>query len=244
MERQRLRSTILLVSLILFPLTYYYFSPYLIVQGASEGIVAGSFFIFTLLFLASFIFGRGFCGWICPAGAEQELLCMKVREKRFKGGWRDYVKFFIFFPWIAVIFLMFVSAGGISKVLPFYQTWYGLSISGIPSAVLFVAIAGFIGGIALIAGRRGSCHMICWMSPFMILGTYIKNKLKVPSLHLRSRKEDCIHCKQCTRNCPMSLEVEQMVTDGNMNNRECILCGECEDICPKDVIKLRFGKPE
>lgn len=243
MERQRLRSTILLASLVLFPLSYYYFSPYLIIQGASEGVISGSFIIFSLLFFSSLFLGRGFCGWVCPAGAEQEV-CMKIRDRRFKGGWRDYIKFFIWVPWLSVIALMFISAGGISKLSPFYMTWYGISINSIPSVILFLLIAGFIGGLAILIGRRGSCHTICWMSPFMIIGTLMKDKFRIPSLHLRAEKENCIHCKQCTKNCLMSLEVEKMVSQGNMKNRECILCGKCVDTCPRNVISFSFSRPE
>ena len=31
-----------------------------------------------------------------------------------------------------------------------------------------------------------------------------------------------------------------MVQKENMNNPECILCGECIDVCPKKVIKYKF----
>ncbi|MGA1821343.1 MAG: 4Fe-4S binding protein, partial [Thermoplasmatota archaeon] len=94
----------------------------------------------------------------------------------------------------------------------------------------------------LIMGRRGSCHMICWMSPFMIIGSAIKNRLGIPSLHLKARKDKCIHCGKCSKNCLMSLDVEKMVASDNMTNRECILCGKCADTCPNDVISLSFGR--
>ena len=38
----------------------------------------------------------------------------------------------------------------------------------------------------------------------------------------------------------MSLEVSLMVQKENMDNSECILCGECIDVCPKKVIKYKF----
>ncbi len=50
-------------------------------------------------------------------------------------------------------------------------------------------------------------------------------------------------CHNCTRNCPMSLEVEQMVKDGSMNNSECILCGECVDSCKSKAVQYGFGNP-
>ncbi|MEJ2114412.1 MAG: 4Fe-4S binding protein [Flavobacteriaceae bacterium] len=145
---------------VLFPLIYYYFSPYLIIMGAAEGIIVGSFIAFALLFFSSLFVGRAFCGWICPAGATQEI-CMKIRDKPFKNGKKNWIKYAIWVPWITVIIVMFIQAGGIFAVDPLYQTFYGLSITSIESIVLFLVIAGLIAGIALIAGKRASCHTIC-----------------------------------------------------------------------------------
>ena len=70
--RQRIRKALLLVSLLVFPITLYYFSPALILQGAAEGIVNASAILFGLMFLSALFFGRLWCGWACPAGALQE----------------------------------------------------------------------------------------------------------------------------------------------------------------------------
>jgi len=77
----------------------------------------------------------------------------------------------------------------------------------------------------------------------MIIGTKIKNFFKWPSLHMRADSDKCVECKLCTKICPMSLEVTEMVQDGNMENTECILCGECADICTKGSISYNFGIP-
>ena len=44
----------------LFPIIYYYFSPYLIIMGASEGVVAGSFITFSAMLIGSLFLGRFF----------------------------------------------------------------------------------------------------------------------------------------------------------------------------------------
>lgn len=224
----------------LFPITYYYFSPYLIIMGASEGVISGSLITFTAMLIGSIFFGRLFCGWICPAGATQEL-CFKLNNKDFKGGKRNWIKYFIWVPWIAVITVMFVQAGGITAFDPFYQTYYGISIQDIQSIVLFFVITGLIAGIALAAGKRASCHTICWMAPFMIIGRKIRNAINLPALQLVADKNECTNCKTCSRNCPMSLDVNSMVQKEAMENSECILCANCADNCPKNAIKLTFG---
>lgn len=90
--------------------------------------------------------------------------------------------------------------------------------------------------MAFAAGKRSFCHYACWMAPFMIIGSSIRNKLGYPSLHLKGEKNKCIGCNSCTKKCPMSLEVMDMVQGENMYNNECILCGECVDACPKKAI--------
>jgi ferredoxin-type protein NapH len=240
MKRQKSRAILTVLMVILFPLFYYYLSPYLIIMGAAEGIVAGDVIAFAGLFLTSLFFGRAWCGWICPAGATQEL-CAKVNKKNFNGKKRNLIKYFIWAPWIAIIFIMFIQAGGAKAVDPLYQTWNGISIQDMTSVIMFAAIAGAIAIFALIAGKRAACHTICWMAPFMIIGRSIRNRFNWPALQLVADKNKCINCHACTRNCSMSLNVNAMVQKQSMENSECILCGRCVDGCPKGAIKYVFG---
>jgi Polyferredoxin len=90
----------------------------------------------------------------------------------------------------------------------------------------------------LVFGRRAGCHYFCWMSPFMIIGSKIKNKLNYPSLKLKADQGKCVSCNVCTKQCPMSLDVKEMVKKQDMNNSECIMCGMCVDSCNKKAIKF------
>jgi polyferredoxin len=231
----------IILMFVLFPLIYYYFSPYLIIMGASEGIVVGSLLVFVLLFVSSLFLGRAFCGWVCPAGATQEL-CTRIRDKNFKNGKKNLIKYVIWVPWISIIILMFIQAGTIVAIDPLYQTYYGISITGLESAIMFVAIAGLIAVIALLAGKRGACHTICWMAPFMIIGRKIRNSLNWSALQLEADNKKCTNCKVCTRNCSMDLDVNSMVQNQSMENSECILCGNCVESCPQGAIQYSFGK--
>jgi len=79
--RQKIRVAMILVSFFLFPATFYYLSPVLIIESTYRGIVNGSFIVFTMLFLSALLVGRGFCGWICPGAGCQEVI-MQVRNRR------------------------------------------------------------------------------------------------------------------------------------------------------------------
>ena len=237
--RQRVRKALLLLSFLLFPLTLYYFSPVLIIQGASEGIVGGSALVFGLMFVASLLFGRLWCGWACPAGALQEL-AEPVQAKRTPRR-IDWIKWAVWVPWVLLIVAMAVRSGGFRRVDPLYQLEGGVTVTQ-PYwfMIYFIVIAVFL-GLALLLGRRAGCHTICWMAPFMILGRWLRNRVKWPSLRLVAEPDKCTACQACTRGCPMSLEVSAMVQQGEMEDAECILCGTCVDGCPSRAIRFSFS---
>lgn len=242
MKRQKIRKLLLTLSFFLFPITLFYFSPYLIILGGMSGIITGSFLIFAALFLFSVIFGRAFCGWLCPAGGLQECLFPAV-DKKVKNRKVDLLKYFIWVPWLVGIIIAFATTQGINSIDFFYMTVSGISVASISGFMTYLAIIILITVLALTLGKRGMCHSICWMAPFMVLGTKLKNVLRLPSLSLKPEPNACVSCKLCTTNCPMSLPVDEMISSGNTKNSECILCGECADICPKSAIKLSFQKP-
>lgn len=236
--RQKLRQGIILISFFLFPATFYYLSPVLIVEAASYGIVNGSFVVFGLLFLSALIFGRGWCGWLCPAAGCQEAL-FKARDKKVRKG--NWVKWIIWFPWMGSIAIVAMKAGGYSSIDVFYKTVYGFSISNLPSLVAyFVVLFVLIIIPGFIFGRRSFCHHLCWMAPFIIIGRKLANKTKLTSLQLTVASEKCVHCHRCTEHCPMSLPVEAMVETRKMEHSECILCGTCADTCKEKTIELIF----
>ncbi len=245
-RRQAVRRTVLLLSFIAFPVTMNYFSPYLIIDGAFNGIVNGSLIVFASMFVGSLLFGRVWCGWACPAAGLQEPL-LKVNGRRV-GRKADLVKWLIWVPWVALIVFAVVRAGGYTSVDPLYGTVGGISLAGDASrpviaafAIYFIVVLTFF-GLALAVGRRGGCHTICWMAPFMILGRGARNRLGAwPSLRLVADSSACTACGTCTHGCPMSIDVRSNVASGSMEHSECALCGACVDSCPRDVIRYSFS---
>lgn len=244
--RQRLRKALLFVSLLLFPVTLYYFSPVIILGSASLGIINASIIVFGLMFLSSLLVGRLWCGWACPAGALQEF-GSPINSKPSPGGRFNWIKWAIWIPWIGLITVLAIQAGGYHTVDPFFQFEGGMTLAlpaepgGPPWYMIYYLIVVLFLGLAMAFGRRAGCHSICWMAPFMILGRRLRNVLKWPSLRLKARPEECSDCQLCTRNCLMSLDVHQMVQLAAMENDECILCGNCVDGCPHGAISFSFS---
>jgi polyferredoxin len=238
-KRQNIRKALIILSFLLFPVTIFYLSPYLIVIGATESVIAGSMIIFTLQFLLSLFFGKFFCGYICPGGGLQECLIL-ANNKKAKGGKLNYIKYFLWVPWIISIVILFIRSGGISEVDFFFHTTNGVSLTTPFTYSIYYGIVLLITILALTLGRRAFCHYVCWMAPFMVIGTKIATRLKIPVLHIEADNTKCNGCKKCSEKCPMSLDVKSMVETEKMTNSECVLCGECVDICHKKAIKYSF----
>ena len=239
--RQRIRKALVFVSFLLLPITLYYFSPYIIVDSASQGIINLSFIVFGLMFLSALFVGRLWCGWVCPAGGVQEL-CAPVNDKPVPGGKFNWIKWGIWIPWIGAIAVLAVQAGGYHTVNPFYQLEGGVTLTQPFWYMIYYIILVLFVGLSVVAGRRAGCHYLCWMAPFMIIGRKIRNLFKWPSLRLKAEVDNCIDCKKCSKTCLMSLDVNQMVREGTMENSECILCGSCVDVCPQGTLAYSFSR--
>jgi len=245
-KRQRVRKTLVILTFLTFPITMNFFSPYVIIDGAMNGILNGSLVMFGLMFISSLFLGRAWCGWVCPGGGKQEIV-EPVNNRPVNGKKLDWIKWLIWVPWVSLIVLFAVKGGGYSSVDLLYHTQGGISVAGTPDRPIFIAyiiyyfvIALFV-GLAVFAGRRAGCHTVCWMAPFMMIGRWVRNRFVWPSLRLKANPSVCKDCKTCTSNCPMSLDVNGMVQTGKMEHAECILCGTCVDNCSKSAIIFSFS---
>lgn len=237
MKRQTIRRTIIFISFLLFPITAWYFSPYLIIMAASEHIMNGSFIVFMSLLIFSVFFGRAFCGYLCPAGGLQECVA-RCNDKSAKQGWRNKIKYVIWILWISAIVVTFILGKNHVTIDPFFMTDHGISVTEIHNYIIYYGVLLILVLPSLIHGRRATCHYLCWMAPFMVIGSSIGRFLHVPQLHVEASAADCISCNRCSKACPMGLDVAHMVKEGrNSKCTECILCGACVDECPKKVLK-------
>lgn len=241
--RQRLRRAIIFASFLLFPLTLTYFSPVVILQGAIKGAVTASAITFVALFISGLVFGRGFCGWVCPGAGLQEPLAA-VNPDAVTSQVAGKVKWVLWIPWLMAILTCYGLAVATNpaglRLEPDFMMKAWVSIDRPMMFIPYFTVLALIVWQALALGRRGFCHSLCWMAPFLILGTRAGERLGLPQLRLAVDKSGCDGCSSCTRACPMSLPVAEMAARGHMRHPECVLCGECADICPKQAISLGF----
>lgn len=251
------------MAMLLFPITIWYFSPYLIIMAAMQHVINGSFIVFTLMFVLGIFFGRLWCGFFCPTGGMSECF-EQFSPKSPKQGWRNYLKYGIWFVWLSGVIVCHILGKGDYTIQPFFMTDHGISISDIYGYVIYYGIVILFLIPAIVHGKRANCHYICWMAPFMILGYKAGRALHLPQLKIKTKGAECVGCGTCNKVCPMSLDVESLVQAGNVKNgavgitddarmgeavssesyirtAECILCGECVSACPKNVLKYKIS---
>ena len=236
-RRQRVRKGLLLGALLLFPVVMNCLSPYVIIDGASQGIVNGSLIVFGGLFVSALFFGRLWCGWACPGGGLEEAL-FAVNDRPLRTPRLRWVKWAIWAPWVGIIAWAAISAGA-TIASTCSTSPKGASRSSTPT-------------------RTSSTMRWCSCSrcpPFLgaappagaLLDGAVHDRRARPAQPLPlagaapTGRRCALHgMRTCTRACPMSLPVQELVQAGGMEHSECILCGSCVDGCPSSAIRYTF----
>lgn len=242
-QRQRMRLALIILSFILYPVTFAYISCPIVMEAAGLGIVTGGLVVFTLLFIGSLVLGRLWCGWLCPSGGLQDLM-RSLSDTHLRTTRLDWLKYLVFLGIFGGIGYAIWSAGGFSSIDLFYRTENGISILAAGGVAALLGPVIMIIVFTLIFGRRGFCHTFCPIAPMLMIGRKIRNLFRWPALHLAADSGRCIDCGACSAGCPMSLDVNRMVRNDEMEQTECILCANCADVCPKGVISYGWKTNE
>lgn len=237
--RSKIRIGLAYLALLIFPLTLNYFSPYLSVMAAMEGIVAGSIVVFVIMFLSGLFLGRAWCAWICPMAGLSELT-NNLNQRTVNRKRLSVIRYAIFAVWFSTIILFYILRGGITGIDPLFMSDNLVSVDEPFKYITYYMVLAIFIAPNLIFGKRASCHSICWMSPFLEAGFFVGRLFRLRQLRIISDKDLCIKCRKCNMACPMSINVMDDLNTGKIGTKDCILCGECSDICPKGVLRYSF----
>ena len=220
--------------------------------------------VFVTLFTV--VFGRVFCGWICPQTIFLEMVFRKIeywiegnRGKQIrlaKQCWnaekirKRMLKWFIFFLisfGIANVFLayiigsdellLYISNGPVNHV----STFIALLIF---TCVFYFVFAWFREQVCIIACPYGRLQGVLLDNQSVVVAYDYKRgekekgraKFNKKEDRVASGKGDCIDCKQCVHVCPTGIDIR------NGTQLECVNCTACIDEC--DTMMEKVGYPK
>jgi len=235
MKRQNIRKAIIIISFLLLPITINYISPALTLSAAMQGVFNFGIIMLGVFFLSSLLFGRVWCGWICPIGGCQEIM-MHVQAKKANNKY-NWTKWLFWIPWLCAFIIGLFLVGGFKTLNFLYMTESGISVNNPVGFATYYGLVGALIIFSILAGKRSFCHYACPPSFFLIMGNKLRKFLKLDAIRLKTDNSKCVQCQSCSRACPMSHDVHKWIKDGKIVHDECIMCGACADACPKNVIK-------
>ncbi len=220
-----------------------------------------TFVVFIILFTV--VYGRVFCGWICPQTIFMEFIFRRIeyliegdytaQRKLDKESWntrkviKKTTKHLLFLLVSAVIMHTFMA-----YLIGIEETWEIMNNSPSVNPIGFtsmIVLTGLFYGV-FSRMREQVCTTIC---PYgRLQGVLLdKNSMVVAYDYQRGenrgklrknqdREEkglgDCIDCKQCVFVCPTGIDIR------NGTQLECVNCTACMDAC--DSIMTKISQPK
>ena len=221
---------------------------YFFQTGQIHNVHPAGFFIFLAIVGVSFVFGKSFCGWLCPVGFISEMIGdfgEKIWKKFFKR--RISLHRFIDYPLRAVKYLLL--AFFVFAIFSLTETALAVFLSDayniaadIKMYYFFVEISRFslivIGVLFLLSIfiRNFWCRYLCPYGALLgLIGFLSPNKIKRNTV-------SCIDCGLCAKACPSFIKVDKVKT---VLSDECTSCLSCVDVCPvADTLEVKniFGE--
>lgn len=184
-----------------------------------------------LLPLAVLLFGRAFCGWLCPGGLVTQLVStlspFKVRIKGWLAKVAPYGKYLA----ILVVIYLFYGLGNPRWAIPIrtagdFTQAVRLTFEHAtdPWMIRTVVVLAMVSAGVLVSNLW--CRFACPAGGFLEI-------FRKVTLFRFFRNDQCNDCKKCLRSCPM----------GTMPAEEnCTNCGDCVPSCPTNAIEFGRGK--
>ncbi len=228
------------------------------------------FFLFAIAFITLIVFiilftvvyGRIFCGWICPQTIFMEMVFRKI-EYLIEGDYMAQKKLDKM-PWNSekiikkgskqVIFLLIsllIMHTFMAYMLGTEDLWQVMREGPVERPGGFFAMLIFTGLFYGVFGhfREQACTQVCpygrlqgvLLDKQSVVVAYdhkrgeARGKFRKDEDRMSAGKGDCIDCKQCVYVCPTGIDIR------NGTQLECVNCTACIDAC--DDIMDRIGKP-
>ncbi len=176
------------------------------------------------------IFGRFFCGWICPATFLYELntiLSLWLQSMGIKTGRKRFdrrLKYGVLAIGIAISAI--TGSVLISMIYPpailGREIYFGIALGGFGAGLVFFVLTLLFD---LLVSRRGFCRYVCpGGALYSLLGRFRLFRIK-------RIVEECNDCAKCNAVCEFGLDPLR-----DDFGQECNNCTACIAICPTDAL--------
>ena len=186
----------------------------------------------TFTVVSTLLWGRVFCGFLCPFGALQDLIDRFV-PKRLKRPLPQWIHDRAVYAKYGILALIVLPALAGSQV-SLYQYFepFGTVFFMSPSIGLWIIAGAFLTASVVIP--RFYCRYACPLGAALGL-------LSLVSLNRITRVEQCDHCKVCEQKCPTGA-----IRGPKIDFHECVRCNVCEvqliektGVCQHDMEVIR-----
>ncbi len=213
-----------------------------------------TFLVFIVLFTV--IYGRLFCGWVCPQTIFMEFVFRRIeyiiegsaaKQRKLDSGpwdfnkiWRKTLKHSVFFLIAFVtanIFLSYII--GMDELLFFYTEGLAAHAGGFAGLLIFsgafyFVFAFFREQVCAIACPYGRLQGVLTDKKTIVVAyDYVRGEPRGP---LNKAEGDCIACNSCVQVCPTGIDIR------NGTQLECVNCTACIDAC--NSVMERVKKPK
>lgn len=220
-----------------------------------------TFFVFIILFTV--VFGRIWCGWMCPQTLFMEMVFRKIEyliegdmaaQRRlarapwtFDKLWKKSAKHVVF-----LLISVLIAHTLMAYMLGVVETWAIVTDSPADHLAGFLGITAFTAIFYWLFAffREQACIAVC---PYGRLQGVLLGKESIvvaydwlrgePRGHLKKKvaemapaQGDCIDCNLCVQVCPTGIDIR------NGTQLECVNCTACIDAC--DDVMIKIGKPK
>jgi ferredoxin-type protein NapH len=193
-------------------------------------------FILTALIPVVFtiIFGRFFCGWICPATFLYELNTNLAVLIHKAGLYTGMHRFNLRFKYLVLVIGIVISAVSgsviISAIYPpailGREMYYGIALGAFGGGMVFFLITLLFD---LLVARRGFCRYICPGGALYAILGYFR------IFRIQRIVENCNDCAKCNAVCEFGLDP---LRDGF--GLECNNCTACIAVCPTEALTFEI----
>lgn len=171
--------------------------------------------LFFLLFIISItaVFGRVWCGWLCPQTVLLDL--SESLSRLFDELPRRWLQRIVLLPFSALVSLTILW-----YFVPPLKTMQLLFSDALITGFFLVQWVVIYAELAFL-GRK-FCTTIC---PYAMMQNALFDKDTLVIEYDKSRDADCMKCHDCVKACPVGIDIKEGL------QTDCIACAECIDAC-------------